>query len=336
MTSAQSTLPELESTRAWLTNSARLARTLRGAGLIHSLGVDANWTRVTAGGTDGKLRLWALPSGKRIAIHSGYSYAPRHRAKVNAVAIRPDGSQLVSTHGDSSLRVWNAEDGTELWAAEGFSEWLPAACFRPDGQVLAVACGRELHLYQPDQGNLLAKLVASSESVASVSFHPEGKLLATGGYDTAVKLWDITTCSLQWTQNAHIGHGWTGTAAPKHNGCAGAVAFRPDGTVLASGGFDGRVKLWAVDDGAPLREWQAYPTRAQGGGVNAVAWSPDGVLLATCAMGGGVTLWRAENGEHVRDLPFHDNVVSDLRFSPDGGMLLSAGWNGKIHCVVAE
>ncbi|MBT8420781.1 MAG: WD40 repeat domain-containing protein, partial [Gammaproteobacteria bacterium] len=112
------------------------------------------------------------------------------------------------------------------------------------------------------------------------------------------------------------------------------MALSPDGRILASPSRDGTARLWEWDSGRLLQTLQHW------GNVVCVAWSPDRTLLAS---GGGyndgkVTLWEAGTGEKIRTLGAHDNIVKDIVWSPDGGMLASCSddkmikiWNPAVE-----
>src|SRR5207244_2926994 len=106
------------------------------------------------------------------------------------------------------------------------------------------------------------------------------------------------------------------------------VAFSPDGSKLASGGWDWSARLW---DPATGRQTRLVDTRK--GWVWAVAFSPDGRTLATAQdhRGRGVALWDVATGELTRECRGHSASVYAVAFSSDGKTLASGGQGGIVH-----
>src|SRR5260221_10838907 len=138
-------------------------------------------------------------------------------------------------------------------------------------------------------------------AINATALSPDGKLLATGGLDGTVRLWDTETGKLV---RALIGH----------DSYVYGLAFSPDGTTLASAGsFDGTVRLWYVRTGMPQKILKGHPTY-----VVQVAWSPDGGnILAAGGESGVLSKWNAATGDYQAKFEF-GQPVRGLAWRPDG------------------
>jgi len=107
------------------------------------------------------------------------------------------------------------------------------------------------------------------------------------------------------------------------------VAWSPDGTGLASCGYDGSVILWEASDGTQLAKLQGHRDM-----VMSVAWSPDGMLLASGGGGRGsgeLFVWDALSGERLYALSELSEIVYALAWSPTGVVLLSGSSDGALR-----
>jgi WD40 repeat protein len=149
-------------------------------------------------------------------------------------------------------------------------------------------------------------LAASADTVRAVAFSPDGLILATGGYDNVLRLWDVAT-------------GRKRVDLAGHTGWIESLAFSPDGRTIASEGLDGG-RLWDVAA-------KQGTIKLDAGQVLAVAYAPDGTAVATGAEDdGSVKIWdisAAKVRARLAGLP-GDDVVLALAFSPDGRNLAAA------------
>ena len=151
-------------------------------------------------------------------------------------------------------------------------------------------------------------------------------LRGTGGPSRA---WPTAATAAASPRRATTRRSSSGTRAPASSSArmtaddgVFAVAFHPDGTRLASAGYDASVTLWDVATGQVIRTLDgAHP-----GGSFELEFSPDGKTLASSSDDGTVRLWDGGDGSLLRTLADHsERRIGGLAFSPDSKVLASAG-----------
>jgi WD40 repeat protein/serine/threonine protein kinase len=146
--------------------------------------------------------------------------------------------------------------------------------------------------------------------VTSLAASADGKRVASGGSDNAVRIWDRDT-------------GKEAATCWGHEQPVLAVAFSPDGQTVASGSADHTVRLWNTATGAEVAALKGHP-----GEVIAVAFAPDGKTVASGGADRTVILWDVA-GRRQRVVLQHTGGVRSLAFSADGKMLAAAAVSGR-------
>lgn len=157
-----------------------------------------------------------------------------------------------------------------------------------------------------------AGVLRAHESVHELAVSPDGKLLATHGYDPGieqpVRLWDLSSQKM------------IGSILP-HYGLVGSLAVTPDSRLLVTGGH-GEVGLWHLPDLTPAG---ALPV-SQKKSVDGLAMTADGsMLVAGCALG-ETQLWRLRDRTAIGSLPRRKSEQGCVAVTPDGGLLASASF----------
>ena len=247
-------------------------------------------------------------------------------AKVNAVAISPDGRYLAAGGDAGDLRLFDLRTGEERALAN--QDRVISLAFSPDGGTLlsAGAVDGGLHLWDPVAGSLRKTLsaaecsplgAADSMSTYSVAFHPERRSIASAHSGGRVRLWDEASGQCRHEADGHQGK------------IVLSLAFEPGGRRLASGGEDGYVQLWDTATGLqPTRRFQAHDQR-----LTELAFSPDGSRFATGGSEGKVRLWDLDGEPSpIREIVgVAQGRVDALVFDRAGDLLASAGGDGGIR-----
>ena len=203
---------------------------------VRSVSFSPDGAMVASGSLDGTVKLWDVTTRTNTATLSG------HTDWVRSVAFSPDGTTLASGSSDKTVKLWDVANRTNIATLEQAS-WSSSVDFSSDGTTLASTSGSRVELWDVATKEKIATLYPRTynKSISSVSFSPDGAVLALGsGYNT-VELWDVAT-------KEKIVH-FSG-----HTRGVYSVDFSPDGTMLASSAWDGKVKLWDTS------EWAASVT----------------------------------------------------------------------------
>jgi WD40 repeat protein len=157
--------------------------------------------------------------------------------------------------------------------------------------------------------------------VHAIAVSPDGKLVATAGFDNTVKVWDVGADGSLKEKKVLSGH----------TGPVYAVAFHPkEAGVLVSASLDKTARVWNLADGKTTLEIKGHTDI-----VDTVAYSPDGKAVATAGADKSVRLWNAKDGKELKNLGVHTGSVYSVAFSADGKYLASAGGDAanKEHVI---
>lgn len=230
--------------------------------------------RLLSRGFEGTARVWDVEAGRelhRLAVGSN-----RDRSE-ERLAASADGKLLATAAWEGEgdvVRIWDAVRGRELHRWTSVKD-LHGLAFSPDGSLLAAGGSNSPRLEAPGNvtlwdtatGKERRSLTVPTACVLTVAISPDGRMLASGGIDPAVRLWEVAT-------------GKERHALKGHEGRVYALAFSPDGRHLASASSDAPVFVWDVyglggpaakaADGEPGRLWEALAAADSAEGFRAV------------------------------------------------------------------
>ncbi|KAH8259255.1 U4/U6 small nuclear ribonucleoprotein Prp4 [Drosophila bipectinata] len=268
--------------KLWSVPDCELKQTLRGhasyvGGVALRPGVKADEENVVAmasGGHDGAVKLWGFNNEESIADITGHM---PHR--VSKVAFHPSGRFLATACYDSSWRLWDLEQKTEVLHQEGHAKPVHCLSYQSDGSVLVTggldAFGR---VWDLRTGRCIMFLEGHLGAVFGVDFSPNGFHIATGSQDNTCKIWDLRRRQPVYT-------------IPAHTNLISDVKYQQDcGSFLVTCSYDSTTKIWSNKTWQPLKTLQGHDNK-----VISVDISPNSQYIATTSFDRTFKLWSPDS-----------------------------------------
>jgi WD40 repeat protein len=249
---------------------------------------DHTWLAVAGGapGVSGEVRLIPWGGGRH------KNAAPKILATYDdvffSVAFRPDGSQVAAGGADGLLRVFDLATGSEVLKVNSHADWVTAVCFSPDGNRITTASrDKTAKVFDAKTGSLLATFSEHGVPVRAIAFQPDGKIVLSAG-GNRICLWNADDGKLAGELggipdelhallcrgDSVIATSADGTAwlfklsdrslirtYGEYSRAVISLAWNESANLMATGCFDGTVKIMKVDTGEILQQFLAVPNK---------------------------------------------------------------------------
>ena len=233
-----------------------------------------------------------------------------HQGGLLALSIHPKGNLFATSGQDGSVLIWESKNGEIIQLVKSGKGWVEHLAWSGDGHHLAVAAGRNVHLYDKN-GIEQWKTDAHTSTVSAISWTKPDEL-ATACYGQ-VTFFNITEQTVKQKLE------WQGSLV--------SMVLSPDGDIVACGSQDNSVHFWRRSTGLDA-EMTGYP-----GKPSQLAFDQSGKFLAT---GGSdqIIVWNFQGDGPEGSLPgqlvLHPEPISSLAFANKGLVLASGSRDGSV------
>jgi WD40 repeat protein len=217
------------------------------------------------------------------------------------------------------VKLFQMPGGKLLRTLGGHADVVRALAFSPDGSTLAAAggvpgVGGEIRLWNPADGSLRKTLAGHADCIYSFGWRPDGKQFATSSYDKTIRIWDAAK-------------GESVAELKDHADAVFGLVYTASGKYLATGSADRSIRVWDGQTGKRL-----YTLAGHAEMVTALAAHPTADQIASVSADKTLRVWnlRPDGGDAARTSPSQPDVLTDVRYSPDGKWLVTASNDGTV------
>lgn len=246
------------------------------------------------------------------------------RENISSVAIHPEGKLAITSHADSSVRIWNLPTNQIIRKIQDGATAHTGCAFNNIGsRFMALGQDGQIRIWETATGKLIQTLSASPGLCIEAQFSRNGEKVLGASIEGKAILWDLAS----------------GKRIREFNGHTGMVihaVFSPDEKNILTVSLDGTARLWETASGKPIRT-VAKVDPALNEGKESISeekfpfllavFSPDGKQVLSSLLNNQPELQEIETGKRLSRFSGIMSLNMAPRYSSDGNLLASVGIN---------
>ncbi len=238
---------------------------------------------------------------------------------ITALAFSPQGAWLAAADKQGTVYLYDGQGAALLSAFAPHKQAVVFAAFLPGGELLTASADGTVAVSHPlPQWTLVRRLQGLADRVLALDFSPDGKLLATGSGEPSrsgqLRIYNV--------ENGDV----VLDLPEAHTDSIFAVAFSPQGDMVATAGADKFARVFKLPEGKEYRRFEGHTHHVQG-----VAWRYDGEVLATCGADMAVKVWDVPRNEQRRSI---NNIaakqLTDIAFTGVGSVVVASSGSAQL------
>src|ERR1043166_1446019 len=276
-----------------------LARLLGESPRIESLAFSTNGAMLAVAGSAparfGEIQIWDV-TAKGLAkpaeaLLKAYKIAPD---SVYGITFSPDATKVAVGCADKTVRIIEIKDGKELLKFDSHGDWVLGTTFTVNGKrLLTGSRDRAMKLIDAANGQFIDDINKLLEPVLCIARHPTEDVVAYGGDTGAIRVYKIAENQGRTAAKNDVKQIKEFERMP---GAVRAIAYSPDGSLIAAGGSHEEVRLYNAKDGK-----RAATLKGHIGAIFTLSFNPRTNHLATAGYDGNVRIYETGKGEMLRE-----------------------------------